>query len=59
MKVGGNSVNNLRCADDSVLTIEYKEFLQHSLDVLEEVSRKKGFELNSKKTEVMFVSIKQ
>ena len=49
IKVGGHNVNNFRYADDSELIAENKELL----DILDEESRKKGLELNSKKTEVM------
>ncbi|GFO04754.1 retrovirus-related pol polyprotein from type-1 retrotransposable element r2 [Plakobranchus ocellatus] len=53
IKVGGKNINNLRYADDTVLIAENKEDLQKLLNIVEEESRKKGLELNSKKTEVM------
>ncbi|GFO24342.1 retrovirus-related pol polyprotein from type-1 retrotransposable element r2 [Plakobranchus ocellatus] len=53
IKVGGQNINNLRYADDTVLIAENKEDLQKFLNIVEEESRKKGLELNSKKTEVM------
>ncbi|GFO45488.1 retrovirus-related pol polyprotein from type-1 retrotransposable element r2 [Plakobranchus ocellatus] len=53
IKVGGQNINNLRYADDTVLIAENKEDLQKLLNIVEEESRKKGLELNSKKTEVM------
>ncbi|GFN73966.1 retrovirus-related pol polyprotein from type-2 retrotransposable element r2dm [Plakobranchus ocellatus] len=59
IKVGGQNINNLRCADDTVLIAENKEDLQKLLNIVEEESRKKGLELNSKKTEVMVISCKQ
>ncbi|GFO17364.1 RNA-directed DNA polymerase from mobile element jockey [Plakobranchus ocellatus] len=59
IKVGGQNINNLRYADDTVLIAENKEDLQKLLNIVEEESRKKGFELNSKKTEVMVISRKQ
>ncbi|GFO06202.1 retrovirus-related pol polyprotein from type-1 retrotransposable element r2 [Plakobranchus ocellatus] len=59
IKVGGLNINNLRYADDTVLIAENKEDLQKLLDIVEEESRKKGLELNSKKTEVMVISCKQ
>ncbi|GFO41176.1 endonuclease-reverse transcriptase [Plakobranchus ocellatus] len=45
--------------DDTVLIAENKENLQKLLNIVEEESRKKGLELNSKKTEVMVISRKQ
>ncbi|GFO08077.1 RNA-directed DNA polymerase from mobile element jockey [Plakobranchus ocellatus] len=59
IKVGGQNINNLRYADDTVLIAENKEDLQKLLNIVEEESRKKGLELNSKKTEVMVISSKQ
>ncbi|GFO00845.1 endonuclease-reverse transcriptase [Plakobranchus ocellatus] len=59
IKVGGQNINNLRYADDTVLISENKEDLQKLLNIVEEESRKKGFELNSKKIEVMVISRKQ
>ena len=55
IKVGGLNLNNLRHANDTVLMPENKEDLQQLLDIVEEESRKKGLELNSKSTEVMVV----
>ncbi|GFN91009.1 endonuclease-reverse transcriptase [Plakobranchus ocellatus] len=52
IKVGGQDINNLRYADDTVLIAENKEDLQKLLNIVEE-------ELNSKKTEVMVISRKQ
>ncbi|GFO12851.1 retrovirus-related pol polyprotein from type-1 retrotransposable element r2 [Plakobranchus ocellatus] len=59
IKVGGQNINNLRYADDTVLIAENKEDLQKLLNIVEEENRKKGLELNSKKTEVMVISCKQ
>ncbi|GFO45212.1 endonuclease-reverse transcriptase [Plakobranchus ocellatus] len=59
IKVGGQNINNLRYADDTVLIAENKEDLQKLLNIVEEESRKTGLELNSKKTEVMVISRKQ
>ncbi|GFS07800.1 endonuclease-reverse transcriptase [Elysia marginata] len=59
IKVGGYNVNNIRYADDTVLIAENKDDLQKLLNIVEEESRKKGLELNSKKTEVMVISRKQ
>ena len=51
-------VNNLRYADDTVLIAENINDLQKLLDIVEKESKKKGLELNSKKTEVMVISRK-
>ncbi|GFR71836.1 endonuclease-reverse transcriptase [Elysia marginata] len=59
IKVGGYNVNNIIYADDTVLIAENKDDLQKLLNIVEEESRKKGLELNSKKTEVMVISRKQ
>ncbi|GFO19870.1 retrovirus-related pol polyprotein from type-1 retrotransposable element r2 [Plakobranchus ocellatus] len=42
IKVGGQNINNLRYADDTVLIAENKEDLQKLLNIVEEDSRKKG-----------------
>ena len=56
IKVGGHNVNSLRYADDTLLIEENKEDLQQLLNIVEEESRKKGLELNRKKTEMRIVS---
>ena len=48
--VGEHNVNNLKYA---LVIAENKEDLQQSLDIVGEESREKGFELKSKKTEVI------
>ncbi|GFN88081.1 endonuclease-reverse transcriptase [Plakobranchus ocellatus] len=42
IKVGGQNINNLRYADDTVLIAENKEDLQKLQNIVEEESRKKG-----------------
>ena len=49
----------MRYADDTVLIAENKEDLQKLVNIVEEESRQKGLDLNSKKTEVMVISRKQ
>ena len=51
-----HNVNNLRYADENVSLAEHKEDLPQLYEIVEEESRKKGLELNSKKAEVMVVS---
>ena len=46
----------LRYADDTVLIPENKEDLRQLLKILEEESRKKGLQLNSKKIGLMVIS---
>ena len=57
--VGGHNINNLRYADDTVLISENEKDLQQLLNIVESKSKKKGLELNSKKTEVMVISRKE
>ena len=45
----------MRYADDAVLVAENKEDLPQLLDIAEEESRRKGYELKCKKTEVIVV----
>ena len=51
--VGGHNINNLRYTDGPVSIAQNKEDLQQLLDIVERENRKKGLELNSKKTEVI------
>ena len=52
----GHNISNLRHVVDTVFNAENKEDLQQLLEIIEEVSRKKGLELNSEKTEVIIMS---
>ena len=54
--VGGNNINNLRYADDTVLMAESQEKLQTLLNIVVEVSKKRGLSINCKKTKCMVVS---
>ena len=58
LKIGGKIINNLRYADDTALIAENQKDLQNLLNVVNSESRKKGLDLNSKKTEVMVISKK-
>ena len=53
IKADGPNVNDFRYADHTVLIAENKEESQQFLDIVEKESRKKGLELNRKKTEVV------
>ena len=56
IKIGGHKVSNMRYAGDAVLIAENKEDLPQLLDITEEESRRKGYGLKSKNTEVMVVN---
>ena len=58
LKIGGKIINKLRYADDTALIAENQKDLQNLLNVGKTESRKKGLDLNSKKTEVMVISKK-
>ena len=47
LKTGGHNINNIRYADDTVLTADSEEKLQELLNKVEEESENKGLELNS------------
>ena len=56
IKEGGHNVNYLRYAYGTVLIAENEEDLLKLLHTVEDESSGKGLELNSRKTEVIFVS---
>ncbi|KAK3750249.1 hypothetical protein RRG08_041278 [Elysia crispata] len=58
LKIGGHNINNIRYADDTVLTADSEEKLQELLNKVVEESENKGLELNSKKTESMIITRK-
>ena len=58
VKVGGNNINNLRYADDTVLIADSEQKLQTLLTTTTVKSIEKGLELNVKKTECMVISKK-
>ncbi|GFR80495.1 catenin (Cadherin-associated protein), alpha 3 [Elysia marginata] len=58
LKIGGHNINNIRYADDTVLTVDSEEKLQELLNKVVEESKNKGLELNSKKTESMVITRK-
>ena len=55
LKIDGKIINNLRYADDTALIAENQKELQNLLNVVKNKSRKKGLDLNSKKTEVIVI----
>ena len=58
VKVGGQNINNLRYADDTVLIADSEEKLQDILQTVAEESENKGLQLDAKKTECMVISKK-
>ena len=53
---GGQNINNLRYADDTVLIAKFEKELQDLLHKVVEESKKKGLTINCKKTKGMVVS---
>ena len=53
LKIGGETINNLRYADDTVLLAESESDLQQIVDVIKEESEKFGLLMNVKKTKTM------
>ena len=56
IKVGGENINNIRFADDTVLIADTEEKLQVLLDIVERESERLGLKINIRKTEVMVAS---
>ena len=53
IKIAGRNINNLRYADDTILTAESKEELKSLLIKVKEESDKAGLKLNIQKTKIM------
>ena len=53
IKISRRNVNNLRYADDIILTAESKEELKNLLMKVKEESEKVGLKLNIQKTKIM------
>ena len=58
IKVGGNSVNDLRYADDIALLARSREELQRLTDKVNQAGNRVGLKLNVKKTKMMVISKK-
>ena len=56
VRVGGNNINNLRYANETVLTADSEEKLQNILKTVTAESENKGLQVNTKKTECMVIS---
>ena len=53
IKFAGKNINNLRYADDTILTAESEEELKRLLMKVKEESEKVGLKLNIQKTKIM------
>ena len=53
IKIAGRNINNLRYADDTILTAESKEELKSLLMKVKEESEKVGLKLNIQKTKIV------
>ena len=53
IKIAGRNINNIRYADDTILTAETKEELKSLLMKVKEESKKVGLKLNIQKTKIM------
>src|SRR5215469_10080546 len=56
IRMNGYNINNIRYADDTVLVADSEEKLQGLLNVVYEVSERKGLKINKSKKEVMVIS---
>ena len=53
IKIAGRNINNLRCADDTIIMSESEEELKSLLMKVKEESGKVGLKLNIQKTNIM------
>ena len=53
IKIAGRNINNLRYADDIILTVESEEELKSLLIKVKEESETDGFKLDIQKTKIM------
>ena len=53
IKIAGRNINNLRYADDTMLTAECEEDLKSFLMKVKEESEKVGLKLNIQKTKIL------
>ena len=56
VRIGGQNVNNIRYADDTVLVADSEEKLQVMLNEIKEESERRGLNINIRKTECMVIS---
>ena len=53
IKIAGRNINNLRCADETILMAESEKELKSLLTKVKEESEKPGLKLNIQKTKIM------
>ena len=53
IKISGKNINNIRCADDTILMSESEEELKSLLMKVKEESEKAGLKLNIEKIKIM------
>ena len=53
IKTAGRNIDNLRCADDTILLAESEEELKSLLMKVKEKTEKAGLKLNVQKTKIM------
>jgi hypothetical protein len=56
LKIGGQIIHTVNCADDLVLLAKEEKMLQDMIDKLIEIGRCYGMEMNAEKTKVMRIS---
>ena len=56
IRIGGENINNIRFADDTVIIADSEEKLQALLDTVKRESENMGLKINIKKTEVVVTS---
>ena len=56
IRLNGYNINNIRYADDTVFVADSEEKLQCLLNVLNEVSEKKGLKISKSKSDIMVIS---
>ena len=54
IKIAGRNINNLRYADDTILTAESEKELKSLLMKVKEESEKVGLKINIEKTKIMW-----
>ena len=56
IKVGGENINNIRFADDTVIVADSEEKLQALIDTVKRESENMGLKINTRRTEVVVAS---
>ena len=53
IKIAGRNINNVRCADDTIVIVDSEEELKSLLIKVKQESEKVGLKLNIQKTKIM------